>query len=100
MKAIWNDKVIAEAPQSELIYIEGNWYFPPDSVKTEYLVSSDTHTRCSWKGLASYYSLKVDDQVNQDAVWYYSEPMKTAFVLTKKDFSGYMAFWKGVSVVD
>jgi len=100
MKAIWNDKIIAEAPKDELIYIEGNWYFPPGAVKTEYLLPSETHTRCSWKGLASYWSLKVGDQINEDAVWYYPEPMATAFVLTKKDFSGYMAFWKGVSVVE
>lgn len=100
MKAVWNDAVIAEAPKEALIFIEGNWYFPPSSLKHDFLLPSETHTQCSWKGRASYYSIKVGDKTNVDAVWFYPDPMPTAFMLTKKDFTGFVAFWKGVDVVE
>lgn len=98
MKAVWNDVVIAEAEKDKLIYIEGNWYFPPDAIKKEFFVKSDTHTQCPWKGQASYYSINVGGSQNNDAAWYYPHPMETAFKITKKDFSNYVAFWRGVEV--
>lgn len=91
MKATWNDKVIAES--DDTIVIENNHYFPPASVKQEYLQSSDTHTTCPWKGLASYYTLSVDGEQNRDAAWYYPEPKDAA-----AEIKGYIAFWKGVKV--
>ncbi|GMQ25104.1 DUF427 domain-containing protein [Algoriphagus sp. oki45] len=91
MKASWNGKVIAESDQT--LVIEGNHYFPPNSVNKEYLKASDTHTVCPWKGTASYYSIKVDGKTNPDAAWYYPEPKPAAFPI-----KGYLAFWKGVEV--
>ena len=93
MKAIWQETVLAES--DDTIVIEGNHYFPPDSVRQEYLASSDTHTTCPWKGRASYYHLRVGDQTNSDAAWYYPEPKDAA-----KSIGGYVAFWRGVKVVD
>lgn len=100
MKAIWNNQTIAEADKDQLIYIEGNWYFPPGSIKKEYFLPSDTHTTCPWKGEASYYHVAVDGQTNQDAAWYYPEPKPSAFEQTKKDFSNYVAFWRGIAVAE
>lgn len=100
MKAVWNDTVIAEANKEELIYIEGNWYFPPDSLKQELTTESATHTTCPWKGEASYYNIVVGDQTNQDAVWYYPAPKESAVHTVKKDFTNYLAFWRGVSMVE
>ena len=93
MKAIWNNTVIAES--RETIVIEGNHYFPPESIRREYFLASDTHTFCGWKGEASYYSLSVDGKVNNDAAWLYPAPKDAA-----KEISGYVAFWKGVTVVE
>jgi uncharacterized protein (DUF427 family) len=92
MKAIWNDKVIAES--DDIVNVEGNSYFPVESVKNEYLIQSDTHTVCHWKGTASYYSLEIDGKTNQDAAWYYSDPRPLAEVI-----KGRIAFWKGVQIV-
>lgn len=94
-RAIWNNQVIAEAPASEIHRVEGNVYFPPTSVNTEYLRSSDVHTHCAWKGAASYYDVVVDKQVNKDAAWYYPDPSKMA-----ERIKGYVAFWHGVKVED
>lgn len=91
MKAIWNGVTIAESDQT--IVFEGNHYFPPGSVKQQYLQDSSTHTTCPWKGVASYKSLNVDGKVNADAVWYYPEPKEAA-----RQIKGYFAFWKGVEV--
>lgn len=96
MKAIWNGQVIAES--DETIVIEGNHYFPASRVNKEFLRDSDMHTTCPWKGEASYYSLEVDGQQNQDAVWYYPTPKPTAIEVVGQDFSGYIAFWRGVEV--
>lgn len=93
MKAIWNGEVIAESDQT--ILLEGNHYFPAETVRQEFLVPSDTHTTCPWKGVASYYHIQVGDRVNQDAAWYYPEPSEAA-----KQIKGYIAFWKGVQVVE
>jgi uncharacterized protein (DUF427 family) len=91
MKAIWNDIVLAESDAT--IVVEGNHYFPPDSVNREYLRESDKHSTCPWKGLASYYDVDVDGKVNKDAAWYYPAPKEAA-----KQITGYVAFWKGVQV--
>lgn len=91
MKATWQDTIIAESNRT--IVIEGNHYFPPDSIKTEYFSPSETHSTCPWKGIASYYSLKIGDQSNADAAWYYPEPKAAA-----KSIKNYVAFWRGVKV--
>ena len=92
MKAIWNEKVIAES--DDTVVIEGNHYFPESSVKKEFLSPSVTETVCHWKGTANYFSLHVDGKENKDAVWYYSNPSELA-----KGIKGRVAFWKGVQVV-
>jgi uncharacterized protein (DUF427 family) len=91
MKAIWNDQIIAESEKT--IQIEGNHYFPSDSVKKEFLKVSNTHTTCPWKGVASYYTLEVAGQINKDAAWYYPQAKPAA-----KGIEGYIAFWRGVKV--
>ncbi|NAY92290.1 DUF427 domain-containing protein [Muricauda sp. JGD-17] len=91
MKAIWNNTVIAESDNT--VVIENNHYFPPESIKKEYFKSSDTHTTCPWKGMASYYSLDVDGKENPDAAWYYPETSELA-----KSIKGHVAFWKGVAI--
>ncbi len=92
MKAIWNGVVLAESDQTEVV--EGNHYFPPGSLKKEYLRESQHHTECSWKGTASYYDVVVGGQVNANAAWYYPQPKEAA-----KQIAGSVAFWKGVQVV-
>lgn len=91
MKAIWNGKVIAES--NDVINIEGNSYFPIESVNENYLKESQTTSVCPWKGKASYYSLEVDGKTNKDAAWYYAEPKEAA-----KEIKGSVAFWKGVEI--
>lgn len=98
MKAIWNDKVIAEADKDDLIYIEGNWYFPPDSVKREYLRESDTPYTCPWKGECQYFDVGEDNNWSHDSAWTYPEPKPGAIDKVKKDFSNYVAFWRDVEV--
>ncbi len=90
-RAMWNGVVIAESDAT--IVVEGNHYFPPESVNREYLRDSATHTVCSWKGVASYYDIVVNDAVNRDAAWYYPEPKDAA-----RRIAGYIAFWRGVKV--
>lgn len=90
-KAIWKGAVLAESDRT--VVVEGNYYFPPDSVKKEFLRPSETHTVCSWKGTASYHSLEVNGEKNADAAWYYPEPSAAAAQI--KDC---IAFWKGVRV--
>jgi len=91
MKATWNGQVIAES--SDTVVVEGNHYFPLDAVDRELLTESKTHTTCGWKGVASYYDLVVDGELNKDAVWYYPTPSEAA-----KEITGRVAFWKGVRV--
>ncbi len=93
MKAIWNGQVIAES--DDTVVIEGNHYFPADSVKKDFFNKSSTSTVCPWKGTASYYSLKVEGKENTDAAWYYAEPKEAAKVIKNR-----VAFWKGVEVVN
>lgn len=90
-KAIWNGIVVAETDRYETV--EGNIYFPPQSLKAEYFTPSATKTVCSWKGEASYYTLTVNGQTNPDAAWYYPTPKDAA-----KNITGHVAFWKGVQV--
>jgi uncharacterized protein (DUF427 family) len=90
-RAIWNGVVLAETDKYEVV--EGNIYFPPESVKMEYMKPSDTHTTCHWKGVASYYNIDVNGNVNRDGAWYYPEPMEAA-----ANIKGYIAFWRGVTV--
>jgi len=91
MKAIWNNKVIAES--DETIVIEGNHYFPHDSLSKEFFKPSDTQTVCPWKGTASYYTIEVDGKQNNDAAWYYPEVSELA-----KGIKNHVAFWRGVKI--
>jgi uncharacterized protein (DUF427 family) len=100
MKATLNGVVIAEAPKDDLISIEGNWYFPPSSVKDEYLATSPTPYTCPWKGACQYFTVSVDGQAFPDRAWSYPQPYPTAFDRVGKDFSNYVAFWKEVQVSD
>jgi len=100
MKAIWNNIVIAEAPKEDLIRIEGNWYFPPESLKKEYLKENDYHTICHWKGEASYYDIVVSGETNESAAWYYPTPKEGSVDRVQKDFANYVAFWHGVEVTE
>lgn len=90
-KATWNGVVIAESDKTQIV--EGNHYFPPDSIKREYFKESSHTTVCPWKGTASYYDLAVNEEVNSGAAWCYPETKDAA-----KHIEGYVAFWKGVSV--
>ena len=99
-QAILNGTVVAEAPQDDLIKIEGNWYFPPESVNMEHLVDSATPYTCSWKGECQYFSVKDGDALLQDRAWSYPTPYATSFDRVGKDFSNYVAFWKEVQVVE
>ena len=90
-KAIWNDHVIAESDST--VVVEGNHYFPPEAVKHEYLMPSETHTKCGWKGDCSYYTVVAGAEINRDAAWYYPEPLPAA-----ENIKGRIAFWKGVRV--
>ena len=98
--AVWNDTILAEADKDDLIYIEGNWNFPPDSIKRDLFKTSNNHTTCWWKGKASYYNIEVDGKINQDGAWFYSEPTPSAITKLKKDFTNYVAFWHGVQVTE
>ncbi|WP_435578018.1 DUF427 domain-containing protein [Gilvibacter sp.] len=93
MKAIWNDQIIAESDNT--VVVEGNHYFPPSAIKSEFFKDSQTHTTCPWKGEASYYSLSVNGAENPDAAWFYPNPKDAA-----SEIKDHVAFWKGVSVVD
>ncbi len=91
MKATWNGVVIAES--DDTVVVEGNHYFPPDSLKSELFRPSTTTTVCPWKGTASYYSIVVDGDTNADAAWYYPEPKPAAAEIKDR-----VAFWRGVQV--
>lgn len=91
--ATWNGKVIAQS--DETVVVEGNHYFPPDSVRSEYLKESSHSSICPWKGTASYYTLVVDGAENKDAAWYYPQPKEAAEQVRDR-----IAFWRGVQVTD
>ena len=90
-KATWQGAVLAQS--DETIEIEGNQYFPPESVDRQYLEESTTHSTCPWKGESSYYTIIVNGNKNPDAAWYYPEPKEAA-----AQIKGYVAFWKGVAI--
>lgn len=92
-KATWNGATLAESDKTKVV--EKNHYFPPEAVKMEYLKKSGNTYQCSWKGLADYYNVVVDEKVNEDAAWVYPEPTEAA-----AEIKGYIAFWKGVEVVE
>jgi len=92
-KAVWNGAVLAES--DDCVIVERNYYFPPGSLNREYFSDSSTHTRCFWKGKASYYDIVVGGKINKDAAWYYPRPSKAA-----SGIKDYVAFWKGVEVLE
>jgi uncharacterized protein (DUF427 family) len=100
MKAVLDGAVLAEAPQDELIRIEGNWYFPPSAVADGVLVESPTPYTCGWKGACQYFTVRVDGHELPDRAWTYPELYASAVDRVGRDFSGYVAFWKEVRVVD
>ncbi len=91
MKATWNGATIAES--TDTVIVEGNHYFPADSLNRDYITFSNHRSGCAWKGQAHYYSLMVNGDLNENAVWYYPEPLEAA-----ANIKGRMAFWKGVVV--
>ena len=91
MKASWNNTVIAES--ADTVVVEGNHYFPADSITPEFFKPSATTTVCPWKGTASYYTLEVDGKQNPDAAWYYPDTKAAA-----NEIKNRIAFWKGVQV--
>ena len=92
-QASWNGQVIAQSDQTEVV--EGNHYFPPDSIVGDFFQPSQTTTICGWKGTANYYDIVVDGETNPGAAWYYADPKPQA-----ANVKGYIAFWKGVVVED
>lgn len=90
-KATFNGAVLAESDRTEIV--EGNHYFPPDSIRREYFEESSTTTVCPWKGTASYYDVVVDGKTDKDAAWYYPSAKDAA-----KRIEGYVAFWRNVTV--
>ena len=92
-KAVWNGTTVAESNEGQIV--EGNYYFPPQSLKREYFKPSTRRSTCAWKGEASYFDIVVNGKVNKDAAWYYPSPKEAA-----KHITGYVAFWNGVQVDD
>ncbi len=93
MKAYWKEQLLAQS--DDTIMVENNHYFPPESLDMKYFITSDKTSRCPWKGTANYYSINVDDDVNKDAAWYYSEPKQAAM-----DIKDRIAFWRGVIIIE
>ncbi|GHD47106.1 DUF427 domain-containing protein [Mycetocola manganoxydans] len=100
MKATHHDTVLAEAPESDLIKIEGNWYFPPSSLSSELFTESPTPYTCPWKGEAQYFTVTTGGEPQKDLAWSYPTPYPTAFDRVGKDFSGYVAFDRSVTITD
>lgn len=92
MQAIWNEQVLAES--DDTVVVEGNHYFPADSLRREFFAESEQKSFCPWKGEASYYDVEVADQRNPGAAWFYPEPKPKA-----ASIRGRVAFWRGVEVV-
>jgi uncharacterized protein (DUF427 family) len=91
MKAVWNGKVVAQS--DDLVLVEGNQYFPMEALDRQYVTYSNHKSTCPWKGQASYFSLLVDGELNQDAAWYYADPKPAA-----EEIKNRVAFWKGVKI--
>lgn len=96
--ATLNGTVIAEAPESEVLHIEGNVYFPPSAVRSEFLTTSPTPYTCPWKGECQYFTVTVDGQPLPDRAWSYPHPYESGIARVGTDFSNYVAFWKEVRV--
>ena len=90
-KATWNGVVLAESDQFETV--EGNVYFPMDSLNKDFFAASETTSVCPWKGTASYFTVKVSGEENADAAWYYPDPKPAA-----SNIKDYVAFWRGVQI--
>jgi uncharacterized protein (DUF427 family) len=93
IRATWNGAVLAESDQT--VVVEGNHYFPPGDVRSEFFEPSATHTTCPWKGEASYRSVVVEGKRNEDAAWFYPQPKDAA-----KEIADHVAFWKGIDVAE
>lgn len=93
MKAIWNGVTVAES--DDTVIVEGNHYFPESALDRRYVVGSNHRSTCPWKGMANYYSLLVNGDLNPDAVWYYPQPSEAA-----AQIKGRVAFWKGVQITE
>jgi len=93
MKAIWNGATVADSDQT--VVVEGNHYFPAESVDVQYFVDSDAHTTCPWKGEASYKTLQVNGETNPEAAWFYPAPKDAA-----AEIKDHFAFWHGVEVIE
>lgn len=93
MRATWNGTVLAESDTT--VVVEGNHYFPPASVNREHFEPSDSHTICPWKGEASYRTVAVGGERNEDGAWYYPSPMSAA-----EEITDHLAFWRGVEVTE
>lgn len=93
MKAIWSDEIIAES--NNCISLEGNYYFPSETINMQYFQTSSHRSNCPWKGEAHYYNVVVNNQVNENAAWYYPAPKDAA-----KEIKGYVAFWKGIKIIN
>ena len=93
MKAIWNGAVLAES--QDTVLVEGNHYFPKNSIDDRHFVASENRTVCHWKGTASYFHVEVEGRRNSNAAWYYATPSPAA-----SEIAGHVAFWHGVEVVD
>lgn len=91
MKAIWNGEIIAQSDNT--VIVEGNHYFPPESINSEYFKPSSKTSVCYWKGNASYYTLEVNGSKNEDAAWYYPDPKEAA-----AEIKDHVAFWRGVEI--
>ena len=91
MQAVWKGAIIAKSEDVE--EIEGNFYFPLESIRKEYVLESNTQSTCPWKGKAFYFHVTVEGEINEDAAWYYTQPKEGAEVLKNR-----VAFWKGVEV--
>lgn len=91
MKAIFNKTVIAQSDKT--VVVEGNNYFPLESINMDYFTETTHHSTCPWKGKASYYTIKVNDEITENAAWFYKEPKDAA-----KELKNHVAFWKNVSV--
>ena len=89
--ATWNGTIIAQSDKT--IVVEGNHYFPPESLVRELISDSDKTTRCPWKGEANYYHVTVDGKRNDDAAWYYADPKSAA-----AEIKDHIAFWRGITV--
>jgi uncharacterized protein (DUF427 family) len=91
MKAVWKNVILAESDKT--IIIEGNHYFPPESINKKFFIVSNTRTTCGWKGVASYYTIKIDNEQNKDSAWYYDKPLDKV-----KHIRNYVSFWKGIQI--